>query len=157
MKRNYKKHVTSIKERNKKWSEENRERSRKIKREWHSRNIDSVRTKAREYARNQRKDPFKRISKNLSKAIWQSLNGKKGGKKWLSYVDFTMEELKIHLESKFTDKMTWDNYGKIWHIDHIKPLSWFNLEEEFKDAWNLSNLQPLEAFTNLSKNNRYIG
>lgn len=53
--------------------------------------------------------------------------------------------------------MTWDNYGKYWHLDHIKPLSWFDLETEFKDAWHLSNLQPLEATENLSKNNRYIG
>jgi 5-methylcytosine-specific restriction endonuclease McrA len=53
--------------------------------------------------------------------------------------------------------MTWENYGIYWHIDHIKPLSWFNLETEFKDAWALSNLQPLEATKNLSKGNRYIG
>jgi hypothetical protein len=156
-KRNYIKHVTSIKKRNQKWAEENRDKSRAIKQKWHNDNIEFVRSRAREYSREQRKDPSKRISRNLSKAIWQSLNGKKGGKTWLSFVDFTVETLQLHLENKFKPGMTWDNYGRHWHVDHIKPLSWFDLETEFKDAWCLENLQPLEATLNLSKNNRYIG
>lgn len=53
--------------------------------------------------------------------------------------------------------MTWNNYGPYWHLDHIRPLSWFNLETEFMEAWSLNNLQPLEAKLNLSKNNRYEG
>ena len=97
------------------------------------------------------------MSKNVSKAIWQCLNGSKGGKNWLSFVEFTIEELTTHLESKFKEGMTWENYGKYEHIDHIKPLSWFNLEIEFKDAWCLKNLQPLEASLNLRKNNKYEG
>jgi len=44
-------------------------------------------------------------------------------------------ELKIHLESKFKEGMTWENhafYG--WHVDHIKPISKFDLNnpEEIK-------------------------
>lgn len=53
--------------------------------------------------------------------------------------------------------MNWSNYGKIWHLDHIKPLSWFNLETEFEQAWSLDNLQPMLSRENLSKNNRYFG
>lgn len=155
--RNYLKHKDTIKKGNQKWAEKNRSKSNAIKRKWHDNNIEFVRAKAREYSKEQRKDPSKRISRNLSKAIWQSLNGKKGGKTWLSFVDFTVEELQLHLESKFKPDMTWDNYGKHWHVDHVKPLSWFDLETEFKQAWCLENLQPLTTTENLSKNNRYIG
>lgn len=47
-------------------------------------------------------------------------------------------------------EMTWDNI----HIDHIKPVNSFNLddEEEFLSCCNYSNLQPLLAEVNLSKN-----
>jgi len=67
----------------------------------------------------------------------------------------SIEELKRHLESQFTEGMGWDNYGK-WHIDHIKPLSSFNLTkaEELKKACHFSNLQPLWAKDNLKKGNK---
>jgi hypothetical protein len=139
------------------WARKNKKKSNVIKNKWKQVHREKHLKQAREYSKNQRKDPFKRMSRNLSKAIWQSLNGKKGGKTWLSYVEFSIEDLIIHLESKFTGDMSWINYGKCWHIDHIKPLSWFNLKEEFKDAWSLNNLQPLKAFDNLSKGNKYIG
>lgn len=156
-KRNYNKHKASILKSSQRWSKNNREKSNAYKTEWKKRHREKHLKQAREYSREQRKDPSKRISRNLSKAIWQSLNGKKGGRTWLSFVDFTVDELKLHLESKFKDNMTWDNYGKYWHVDHVKPLSWFDLETEFKEAWCLDNLQPLTAKENLSKNNKFIG
>lgn len=66
--------------------------------------------------------------------------------------------LKKHLEKQFKSNMNWDNFGK-WHIDHIKPMSYFNLFDlkEQKKCFHYSNLQPLWATENLSKGNRYIG
>jgi hypothetical protein len=59
------------------------------------------------------------------------------------------------LESKFDDKMSWDNYGSYWHIDHIIPQSkllYNSMEDEnFKKCWDLQNLQPLEATANMKK------
>jgi hypothetical protein len=53
--------------------------------------------------------------------------------------------------------MSWGNYGQ-WHIDHIIPLSSFNLleEQQFKIACHYTNLQPLWAKENLSKGNKII-
>ena len=155
--RAYEKHKDKHLNYSRKWSSENREKSNAIKKKWKALHREQHLEQSRKYQKEQRKDPFKRISKNLSKAIWQSLKGNKGGKNWLTFVEFTIEELITHLESKFKEGMTWENYGKYWHVDHIKPLSWFDLEIEFKDAWCLKNLQPLEAFLNLSKNNKYEG
>lgn len=57
-----------------------------------------------------------------------------------------------------TDYYTIENYGKIWHIDHVIPLSKFNLEnrDEQLIAFNWRNTMPLSAKENLSKNNKII-
>lgn len=61
------------------------------------------------------------------------------------------------LEKKFTDGMTWDNYGK-WHVDHIRPCSSFDLTdpEQQKQCFHYTNLQPLWAKDNLKKSNKII-
>lgn len=69
----------------------------------------------------------------------------------------SIEELKIYMESKFQKGMNWDNYGFYgWHIDHIKPLSKFDLTDrkQFLEACNYINLQPLWWQDNLRKGNR---
>ncbi len=45
--------------------------------------------------------------------------------------------------------MTWDNI----HVDHIKPISVFNLddEDEFAAGCHYTNLQPLLAKQNMKK------
>ena len=42
-------------------------------------------------------------------------------------------------------------------IDHIKPISKFNLEDEneFLDCCNYTNIQPLLAITNMEKYNKW--
>ena len=88
--------------------------------------------------------------------ISKIIHGKKTNIETVKDLGCSIEELKTHLESQFQPRMTWDNYGK-WHIDHIKPLSNFNLEnkEEFKEACNYKNLQPLWAKDNLIKGAKY--
>lgn len=71
----------------------------------------------------------------------------------------TILELKIHLESQFKQNMTWQNHSKYgWHIDHIKPLSSFDLTdpEQVKQACHYTNLQPLWAQENILKGNKII-
>lgn len=81
--------------------------------------------------------------------------------KTFSLLGYTPKELIEHLEKKLIEGMTFNNYGKVWHIDHIKPESWFNYtntnDEEFKKCWSLNNLQPLFAKDNFSKGNRWEG
>jgi hypothetical protein len=60
------------------------------------------------------------------------------------------EEAKTHIESLFTEGMSWNNYGS-WHIDHIVPIASATTLEEAKALNHISNLQPLWAKDNLTK------
>jgi len=87
----------------------------------------------------------------------QSIKTGKGGKAWESLVGYTVEDLMRHLERQFSKGMTRANYGK-WHVDHVQPLASFQITgvdcPEFRAAWALTNLRPLWAAENLSKNAR---
>jgi len=76
----------------------------------------------------------------------------------MSMLGCSLEYFKSHIESKFTDGMTWENKGKFgWHIDHIKPLCTFDLTdiEQQKKAFHYTNLQPLWWDKNLAKGRKY--
>ena len=53
--------------------------------------------------------------------------------------------------------MSWENYGKVWHIDYIVPIKYKNPKlEDVLDRLHYRNTQPLYADLNLSKGNRFI-
>lgn len=64
--------------------------------------------------------------------------------------------LKKWFEYQFNSKMNWENYASYWNIDHVKPCSSFNLQNENEqlECCNWKNLQPLESSRNCSKNNK---
>jgi len=55
-------------------------------------------------------------------------------------------------------KYTFENYGKEWHIDHVIPLSKFDLTDDEQQliAFNWRNTMPLSVKENLSKNNKIL-
>lgn len=128
----------------KKYAKENPQKSRDKANRWANKRIEN------------------RLHKRMGFSIWYALRGAKKEISWLKYVDYTITELKNHIESLFTDGMNWEVFktGDI-HIDHITPASWFNYNQptdpEFKKCWSLENLQPMWGRENCSKNNRYSG
>jgi len=60
------------------------------------------------------------------------------------------------IEAKFSQGMSWDNRSQ-WHIDHIRPCCSYDLTnpEEQRKCFHYTNLQPLWATDNLSKNKYY--
>lgn len=100
-----------------------------------------------------------KLSQRMSQAMWKSLVNGKHGHHWETLVDYTLDELKTHLEEQMHPWMTWDNYGRCWHIDHIRPVSSFSFESyndpEFKKCWRLRNLQPMWAGDNFRKSDTW--
>jgi hypothetical protein len=79
----------------------------------------------------------------------------KGSLKTFNLLGCDVNFLKEWLQYNFKEGMTLDNYGQYWHIDHVIPCSLFNLQDknELKICCHWTNLQPMEAKANLSKNN----
>ena len=98
-----------------------------------------------------------KIKHRLRSRLWQAIaNNTKSGSA-VKDLGCSIDFLKSHLESLFIPGMTWENYGhKGWHIDHIVPISSFNLSdpEQLKQACRYTNLQPLWWFDNLSKGSK---
>jgi hypothetical protein len=68
----------------------------------------------------------------------------------------TRGEFRAHIESQLTAPMTMANYGKVWHLDHIYPLSKADLRDrvQFLAAANYRNLRPMIGSDNQSKNSK---
>lgn len=100
------------------------------------------------------------IAANLRTRLWISLRSQKVKAKEISAVDSAggIPAICTHLESKFQPGMTWDNWGKVWEIDHIKPLTSFNLANPVEQlaACSIDNLQPLWKSENRRKSNKTL-
>jgi len=74
------------------------------------------------------------------------------------YIGCSLSELRNHLESRFTKKMNWENYGTYWHVDHILPVSKFNHLDpnQVAQCWHFTNLAPLSATANIRKGARIL-
>ena len=142
--------------------EKNRERGQKYRKE----NLE----KYREYQRNYRKQKrLEDINFKLSEIIRTNVRrvfkliGTNKSDKTYSIVDYTAKDLKEHLESLFSNGMTWDNYGSVWDIDHTIPIKWFvdnkdnfqTIKDLCKKANSLENLKPLFFNENRTKGTHY--
>lgn len=117
------------------------------------RKTEKGRAKYNANQRKKRKLPHHKIRHNLKKRLKEIL-GKANSSKTIGCSGL---ELKAYLESKFQPGMTWENYGaKGWHIDHIIPLSAFDLTSQVQKeiACHYLNLQPLWAKDNIAKSDK---
>ena len=111
----------------------------------------------REYDKNRRKSDVKfKITSNLRTRVHNALKGNSKSSKTEELIGCSVEYLKDYLQLKFDVNMTWENYGSYWHIDHIIPCSAFDLsiEENQRNCFSYTNLQPLEKYENLRKGDR---
>ena len=99
----------------------------------------------------ERDEPINKFKRVVRARIWYALTSKK-----LHTIEYLGCSSLYYLQWILTydDKYTLDNRGTEWHIDHVIPLSHFNLEniDEQMIAFNWRNTMPLAAKENLSKN-----
>jgi len=167
-------------EKHQEWELNNKEKYLNEIKLWRTENIEKVKLYRKTYNSKHRKeinkhererrqiDAHYKLRTNISRSICGRLKRRllsKKNKPTFSFLPYSVDELKQHLEKQFVcDKawMNWNNWGMgvgKWNIDYIRPESSFNYtsveDTEFQKCWSLSNLQPLEAMENMIKGNRY--
>lgn len=143
----------------KNWYNQNKEHRMEYLKEYREKNKEKIREVKKNYERTRKaNDPIYKLISNFRTAIYQVLkenNVQKNGH-YFEILKYKPDELISHLEKQFIDGMNWENYGQ-WHVDHIRPISSFNITEigddEFMKCWSLENLQPLWGIDNIKKSN----
>jgi hypothetical protein len=116
------------------------------------------------YTQEYRKRKYVRIRRNISTRIWSELRLYNTTKEssFNEYLGCTTEFFMSYIQDRFTEGMSWDNWGRgsdKWHIDHIHPCADFNMfdDMEVRKCFHYTNQQPLWEPENLRKNNKYNG
>lgn len=161
----YQNNKETILQRNKEYNDQNRNAICEQKRQYYNTNKTQIleyhqRTKQERNERiklKRQNDALTKISESLKVRIHDVLKNKKGSKS-NELIGCSKDELKEWLESQFTPDITWNNYGSTWHIDHVVPISFFDLTtpETQRICFNWTNLRPLDSATNMSKSNKII-
>jgi hypothetical protein len=98
-----------------------------------------------------------KLANDLRTRLYHALKDNQKSGSAVKDLGCSIPEFKTYLESKFQEGMSWKNWGVYgWHIDHIIPISSFNLQnrKEFLKANHYTNLQPMWAEENIRKNNK---
>lgn len=153
-----------IRDRNRKYDISKYQKSYRIN------NKISLQKKKRHYINNRKQQSIYRLRFIVSNAVYQALklnNSNKNGNSIISSLEYTINDLKNHLESKFEYWMNWNNWGQynsktwidndpstwFWNIDHIIPqskLPYSSMQDDnFKKCWELENLRPYSAKQNI--------
>jgi hypothetical protein len=157
----------------KKYREKNRNELNEYSKEWRIKNKDRMKDqRSLHYKENKERiiktnydycvnrlksDPLYKLTRGIRALILISFKNQftTKSKKTIEILGCSFEEFKIYLESKFDDKMNWENQGTYWHMDHITPISSAKTEEDVYRLNHYTNFQPLHWLENLKKSNKY--
>ena len=168
-KKSYFKNRDKVIANSKKWTENNKEYRKEYRRQYNIKNKEIENKKCKDWYKNNKDkvnewyrnkiatDPLFKLTSNIRGLIRISIKGNGYTKKSKTYqiLGCSFEDFKQHLESQFTEGMTWENQGK-WHMDHIYPVSLAKNEEDIVKLNHYTNFQPLWAEDNIKKSNKLI-
>jgi len=110
--------------------------------------------KARKYSH-----PAFKLLSYVRVRVYNVLRGFSRSAPTLELLGCSPEALKAHIEAQFRSGMLWENYGSVWHLDHIKPCAAFDFTSphDQQACFHYTNLQPLFAVENLKKGSLHEG
>ena len=132
--------------------------------QYYAENKERILIQHKQYHKQKRKEDINfRIIENIRSRLNQAIKNDQKSGSAVADLMMSISDFKIYLEERFYlnpetgEMMTWNNYGMFgWHIDHIIPLSSFDLTNrlEFLKAVHYSNLRPMWAKQNISDGDR---
>lgn len=145
----------TILEKNKTYYNNNYDKIKKTQFIWDENNKDKITQYMKEYSKKRCKNDINfHIKINLRSRFKQAVKNSY----YFNYLGCDISFFKSWIEYQFnTDKnLSWNNYGKYWHFDHIMPCASFNFENEddIKNCFNWKNIRPLNKNENLRKKDK---
>jgi hypothetical protein len=139
-----------------KYKKKNEEKIKEYSKLYYINNKEKINKYTNEWRKEKnKKDLLFKLINNMRSSTNRMTGSKKN--KTFEYVGCSPQKLKLFLENKFLDGMSWENYGKFgWHIDHIIPLSSAKNDKDLIKLFHFSNLQPLWWEDNLKKGSKIL-
>lgn len=105
----------------------------------------------------ERDEPVEKFKRYIRTRIYNCLRNKNKTKHSVEYLGCSSNDY-FKWILNYNNSCSLENYGNEWHIDHVIPISKFDLnnQEEQLLAFNWRNTMPLSCKENLSKNNKII-
>jgi hypothetical protein len=152
----YQKELAYKREHNRAYYQRNKERLVPYHAQWKKDNPKKFAKHRRTY---KRKNPHVRIGNSLRRRVSRLLGASQSRGRYRKLIGCSPQDLMLSLECRFEPGMTWQNYGSAWHIDHILPLSSYDLTDptQQREAFHYTNLQPLWASANMAKGDTVEG
>ena len=78
----------------------------------------------------------------------------------IKMIGVPMEDFIYYIEEQWVvGYMNWDNHGEVWELDHIVPISSYDLtiEKQLQECFYYTNYQPLFKLTTIIDGVEYIG
>ncbi len=150
----YQRNITKMRAEKKKYCDLHKEEKSKYDKIYRENNKENIRGYKKNWLNKNRDNPILKIKRNLRRRIHHVLKGELKSDNAFNLIGCNAEFFKKHIESLWTEGMSWNNYSPTgWHIDHKIPCYKFDLSnpEEQKKCFHYTNQRPLWAKDNLSR------
>lgn len=146
----FNKHKDELLSKSRDYYQNNKEKHKISVENWINNNKEHRLEKERIRKRKDRKlRPYVHAWRDSLKSALDRLGRKKEGHT-IDLLGYSPIQLKKHIENRFKEGMSWDNYGE-WEIDHIREICTFDKNTPINIVNSLDNLQPLWSNENLEK------
>jgi hypothetical protein len=105
----------------------------------------------------ERDEPVEKFKRYIRTRIYNCLRNSNKTKHSIEYLGCSSDEYFTWIFN-YDSTFNLSNHGKMWHIDHVIPISKFdlNVEDQQLLAFNWRNTMPLSSEENLKKNNKIL-
>jgi hypothetical protein len=141
-----KKYKVKIKDKKKKYYKTNKKKIQKNIKKYRKQNKKAIHVYEKEYQKNRFKTNINyKLGCLLRGRLYQAIRNNQKTGSAVKDLGCTIPDFKKYIEQKFYSNMSWDNWGSVWELDHIKPLHKFDLpnRKQLLKAVHYTNLQPL--------------
>lgn len=103
-------------------------------------------------------NPSFKMAHYMRKRMRTALNGTNKSESTKELLGCDIEFFQKWIEYQFIKEMTMQNYGSVWHLDHVVPCASFDLTNSFnqRKCFHWTNYQPMLGDENIAKGDKIM-